>query len=263
MDKKFTTEKTDSIFYGNYSIVESEINYSHTVSFSHLVDLTRVEEVRRSCGDGIKPTYTAFIAKAIALAMQDFPFVNRRFYRPFGIFPRRFQNFKTVDISIASETDIPNAEYVSFIDVLRQAEVLSLEEITSWLYQLRTRPEENEQWKMFRALLTRYPRWLAKWLIRIPLFFPTLWVRYRGGAVLISSPAKYGVDAVVGSWPSPLGVSFGLVKDRALVKDGCVVACPSFFLLLNFDRRLMAGAPAARFFHRVIDILETWPAPAS
>ena len=81
-------------------------------------------------------------------------------------------------------------------------------------------------------------------------------MKYRGGAVLVSSPAKYGVDAILGTWPHPVGISFGLVKPRPVVVEGAIVARPTFFLTLNFDRRVMAGAQAARFFKRIVDILE-------
>ncbi len=75
--------------------------------------------------------------------------------------------------------------------------------------------------------------------------------------MLISSPAKYGVDAVSATWSWPLGISFGLVKTRAVVREEQVVACPTFTLSLNFDRRIMAGAPAGKFFRRIVQALET------
>jgi len=72
---------------------------------------------------------------------------------------------------------------------------------------------------------------------------------------MISSPAKYGVDMLVGNWPWPIGFSFGLVKDRPVVVDGTVVTRPTMMLIMSFDRRLMAGAPAARFFNAVSQAL--------
>lgn len=72
----------------------------------------------------------------------------------------------------------------------------------------------------------------------------------------MSSPAKYGVDALVTSWSWPIGVSFGYVKERPVVKDRKVVVCPTFNLILNFDRRIMAGAQAGRFFARFKEYLE-------
>ena len=41
-----------------------------------------------------------------------------------------------------------------------------------------------------------------------------------------------------------------------MVRAGHIVAAPTFLLLLNFDRRLLAGGPAARFFHRIVETLE-------
>lgn len=72
---------------------------------------------------------------------------------------------------------------------------------------------------------------------------------------MISSPAKYGVDMLVGNWPWPVGFSFGLVKERPIVIEGNIVARPTMMLIMSFDRRLMAGAPAARFFNAVSQAL--------
>ena len=69
-------------------------------------------------------------------------------------------------------------------------------------------------------------------------------------------PAKYGVDVIAGSWPHPLGVSFGLVKPRPVAHQGMVVVRPTFSLSLNFDRAVMAGSQAAQFFRRIVEVLE-------
>ena len=74
--------------------------------------------------------------------------------------------------------------------------------------------------------------------------------------MMISSPAKYGVDMMVANWPWPIGYSFGLVKDRPIAVDGAVRAGPTMALTMSFDRRLMGGAPAARFFRTVCDHVE-------
>ena len=66
--------------------------------------------------------------------------------------------------------------------------------------------------------------------------------------MLISSPAKYGVHGVVAAWPHPLGVTFGLAQKKALVRNDEVVAAMAFTFAMNWDRRVMAGAQAARFF---------------
>jgi len=166
------------------------------------------------------------------------------------------QRFHRVDIAVAAERDIPGAEGCAFIDIIRDADQKPLKELTTWLRALATcTAETNAQWRAFSTLIRRAPHFIAKWLLRLPLWAPSLWVKYRGGAVLISSPAKYGVDGVATTWPWPVGFSFGLVSQRPIVKDGQIVAAPTCTLTLNFDRRLMAGAQGAKFFDRVADLL--------
>jgi hypothetical protein len=50
-------------------------------------------------------------------------------------------------------------------------------------------------------------------------------------------------------------MSYGLVKDRPYVVDGEVTVRPTCFLTMNFDRRVMAGGQAGRFFARVSELL--------
>jgi pyruvate/2-oxoglutarate dehydrogenase complex dihydrolipoamide acyltransferase (E2) component len=240
------------------AIVEYEIRPGNTVSFAAEVDLTEVERLRAGA-PGRKPSYTSFVVKAVALALRDFPYANRRVWR-LGWLPMagaRLQAFRRCDVAVAVERDFPGSESTAFIDVIRDADLASLAEITEALYALaHCDATTNKQWREFSGVITRLPVWLTTLLIRLPCFVPRFWVKWRGGAALISSPAKYGVDAVIGSWSHPLGVSFGLVKPRPVVRDGAIVACTTFTLTLNFDRRVMAGAQAARFFRRIAERLE-------
>jgi pyruvate/2-oxoglutarate dehydrogenase complex dihydrolipoamide acyltransferase (E2) component len=206
-----------------------------------------------------RPSYTALVIKAVALALREFPYANRRVCRrpwlPFG--GPRLQSFSHIDIAVNVERDLPGAACATFADVLRDADQCSLAQITQWLRALATCDlDTNKQWSDFHWVVTRVPSWLARILLRLPCYFPGLWVKWRGGAVIVSSPARYGVDGVVATWTSPLGVSFGLVKKRPVVRDDAIVVCPTFNFVLNFDRRVMAGAQAARFFKRIVDILE-------
>lgn len=255
----YRLEPAHAFFDVTRAIVGYEIRPGNTVTFLSEVDLSEVERVRARRTPKRKPSYTAFVVKALALALREFPYANRRICRrawlPFA--GLQLQQFLTCDVAVACERELPGIEVAAFVDVLRDADRLGLEEIHTWLHALAYSDESNNlQWRTYQRLITRLPCWLAILLIRLPVFFPRLWSRYRGGAALISSPAKYGVDGVVASWTSPLGISFGLVKPRAVVREGRVVARPTFMLTLNFDRRVMAGAQAARFFKRFVDLLE-------
>jgi len=255
----YQIEPRNRFFEANRRIVEFELDPGNTVTFFSEVDLSQVEHIRASANKENKPSYTAFVAKAVALALKEFPYANRRVSRrawlPFG--NPRLQRFEKYDIAIAAERDVPGAESVAFVDVLRNADSRPLNEITQWLRNLATCDiNTNKQWHDFSTIISRFPHCLSSMMIRLPYFFPSLWHKFRGGAVLISSPAKYGVDGVVATWSWPLGVSFGLVKKRPVVRDDLVIACPTFLLVLNFDRRVMAGAPAAKFFKKIVDGLE-------
>jgi pyruvate/2-oxoglutarate dehydrogenase complex dihydrolipoamide acyltransferase (E2) component len=256
----YTIEPWNRFFAANRSIVEYEIRPGNTVTFLSQVDLTDVEIIRAAKDvSARKPSYTAFVAKAVALTLREFPYANRRLCRrawlPFS--GTKLQQFNCCDVAVACERNIPGAEVATFADILRDADQLSLGEITEWLHALATCDvHNNKQWQAFSGAITRLPHWLSTLLIRLPYFFPSVWVKFRGGPVLISSPAKYGVDVMVATWSWPLGVSFGFVKEQPAVRDGIIVACPMMTLTLTFDRRVMAGAQAARFFKRFVDILE-------
>ncbi len=257
---RYTIEPRNKFVEANRALVEFEICPGNTVSFMRQIDLTGIEKIRAEYAqaDKPKPSYTAFVLKALVLALNEFPYANRRVCRriwwPFQI---RLQRFHHCDVAIACERAMPGAECVAFADILRDADKLSLDECTDWLRKLSTADiETNQQWREFSGLITKTPSWLAKIALRLPYLFPSLWTKYRGAAAIISSPAKYGVDTVLGSWSWPVGVSFGLAHLVPMVKEGQVVACPSFQLTLNFDRRIMAGAQAARFFTRIAELLQ-------
>jgi hypothetical protein len=61
----------------NQSLVESEIDFGRTAHFTAGIDLTEIERVRDACGASSRPTYTAFVAKAVAIALGEWPSPSR------------------------------------------------------------------------------------------------------------------------------------------------------------------------------------------
>lgn len=257
VSKQYKQSIPDSFFRVSAAIVEGELDFSSTVTMINEVELSKIEEFRSKQVDQKRFSYTVFLAKAISIALMEFPEVNKRFYKPFGFFPRIFQKFSNVDIGIASELKDPKLAHVAYIGVMTNVEEKSLDEIQTWLLDFRD-TKSVEQWKIFSGIVQNFPYFLSKIIIRMPIFFPNLWVKYRGGVCVISSPAKYGVDSIVASWSSPIGVSFGFVKERAIVKEGRVVIAPTFNLTVNFDRRIISGAQGAKFVKKVTDLLENF-----
>lgn len=228
-------------------------NYGdHKVAMLSEVDMSQCIALRESIGaeTGTKPSYTAFVARAIALTLKTHPYANRI---PLEIpFFKRIIQLDEINITVAVERDTPGLEQATYAGTIAHTDQLSLSELASELKRISgVQGEHGERWAMFHRLVTKFPPPVARFILRFPRLWPGLWIQHRGGAVMISSPAKYGVDMLVGNWPWPIGFSFGLVKERPIVIDGNVVARPTMMLIMSFDRRLMAGAPAARFFNAV------------
>ncbi len=221
------------------------------------LDMTSAQALRTALNKqtGIKPSYTAIVAKAISIALREYPYANRMaMERPFW---KRILQLHDVHISVMVERDHPGTEQVAFAATIRNTDKLDLTAITRELQDLSKATEEsNPRWRLFKRMVETLPPLLTGWLISSPRWFPNQWIEHRGGAVLISSPAKYGVDMMVGNWPWPIGYSFGLVKDRVVAVDGAALVRPTMVLTMSFDRRLMGGAPAARFFRAVCNHIE-------
>lgn len=230
----------------------------HKVAFLKEVDMSsamRVRQQAKALGNAA-PTYTALLAKAISIAFVEQPHANRVWL---GLpFFKRLVQLKRVDITVAVERDSPGFEQAVFAGTIRDTDKKDLGDITAELRGLaNATPESCPRWRQFKSIVERLPAFLALPILRIPKLSAKLWIQHRGGAVMISSPAKYGADAVIGAWPWPLGFSFGFVKERPIVVDGEVVARPTMPVTFSFDRRLMAGAPSARFFERVCVLIAT------
>ena len=242
----------------NRSLVESEIDFGRTVHFTAEIDLTEIERVRDAAASPqLRPTYTAFVAKAVAIALREFPYANRRLFRPLWLpFLSYFQSFRGTDVAVAIERNIEGQAAVAYIEVLRDVHLQTLEELTEKLRAFSASDVTNSaQWRDFSRLATSFPAPLASFIVRLPRHFPSMWQKYRGGSVLISSPAKYGVDGVVAAWTHPLGLTFGLAQKKPIVKGDEVVAAMAFTFAMNWDRRVMAGAQAARVFARICELL--------
>lgn len=221
------------------------------------IDLSSVERLRaaREILTGTRPSYTALVVKAVALALRRHPYANRLPVRwPFWT---RLVQFQESDVSVAVERDTPGFEQVAFVGTLRKADSKDLAAIHHELRGLtRITPESCAPLRNFKWMIERLPARLAIGLISLPRWFPKLWVEHRGGAVLISSPGKYGVDVIAAAWPWPLGFSFGFAKERPVAVHGQVVVRRTMTLTMSFDRYVMAGAPAARFMSTVQKYLE-------
>lgn len=218
------------------------------------VDMTECAALRASYKAEGKapPSINALLVLAIARALRKHPYANRMCVN-LPLYKRLVQ-FGQCDISVAVDRSAPGREQAAYAATIRQADARTLDEITEELRVLASETS-SERWKQYAFIVEKLPPRLAQFLINLSTYIPSMWVQHRGGAVLISSPAKFGVDIMVGTWPWPLGFSFGIVRQRPIAKGNEVIVRPVMHLSMSFDRRIMAGAPAAQFFNTVCTLL--------
>ncbi|KAF0221868.1 MAG: dehydrogenase catalytic domain-containing [Geobacteraceae bacterium] len=237
--------------------LNDEMRPVYNVTFVREIDATSMGNLRTTVQKttGIKPSYTTLVVKAAAIALKEFPTANRAIL---GLsFFKRLVQFNSIDITVAVERNVPGAEAVVLADTIYNIPTKSLEDITKELHELTEADfDSNPRWRLFYSLLSRLPVFITKWLIRLPRYFPGMWTKHRGCACFVNSPAKYGIDFIVADMLWPLTVSFGWIKERPLVVNGELTVRKTMPLIIIFDRRIMAGAPAARFFNRLAEILE-------
>lgn len=254
MSRNYNIKKITNLARLIKSIVDVEINNDNMVVVHRLVDFSKTKDFKKKRNI----SYTAIYAKAIAKTIMLYPEVNKRLI-PLPIIKFIWpvvQHFKNVDIAVAAERTKPGMESIAFLDILRDAEEMSLEDIYSKLYSMRANNElNNNQWRDFQ-FIAKLPYFIAKFLITLPIYIPGLWVKYRGGCALISSPGKYGMDTITTSWTAPLGFSYGIIEKRPLVVNDKIEARESCHLVMSFDRRLLAGRAAGLVFNQVIEFMK-------
>lgn len=242
----------NKIFQVLNHIIKKEIQPQNAVAFFREIDCTTIENLRHQycLREKQKPSYTAFIIKAISQAVKEHPFVNARVFPGFPY--SKIVKFPDVHMAVACETHLPGAEFMAFVDIIKNTDDKSIDAIYRELCKFaKADIHNNPQLKSFMQIIKNCPVFIARQLCTLPTLLPSLWMKYRGAGIIISSPSKYGVDAVAGSWPHPIGFSFGLVQKKPIVKNNKLEIARCFTLTMSFDRRIIAGGPAARFFNSI------------
>jgi pyruvate dehydrogenase E2 component (dihydrolipoamide acetyltransferase) len=169
------------------------------------------------------PTFNDMVIKASALALREHPRVNGS-YRDGAL---RLHSRINVGVAVATENGL-------VVPTVFDAEAKSLGEISA----------------QARALAER---------VRAGTITPP---ELAGGTFTVSNLGMYGVDSFTAiiNPPQVAILAVGAVKERAIVRDGGIVARAATTLTLVCDHRALYGADAARFLARVAELLES---PAS
>jgi len=195
-------------------------------SYVEEIDVTALEEVRGQLNERFaasrgKLTLLPFIARAVVIALDEFPQMNARFDDDAAIVTR----YRPVHLGIATQTDAGLA-----VPVLRHAEAQDLWGLAGEITRLAERTRSN---KATREELT-------------------------GSTITITSLGPLGgiASTPVINHPEVAIVGVNRIVERPMFRGGAVVARQLMNLSSSFDHRVVDGMDAARFIQAVRGLLE-------
>jgi pyruvate dehydrogenase E2 component (dihydrolipoamide acetyltransferase) len=199
------------------------------------VDFSRVDQVRAANRfsweeQGVKVTYTAFIAKAVAQALREHPKVNAAISGDQVV----YRGEVNIGIAVALEQGL-------IVPVVKQADELSLLGLARRITDLATRARNKK-------------------------LSPQ---EVQGGTFTITNPGIFGtvIGFPIINQPQVAIMGVGAVEKRPVVisdefGNDAIVARKRGFLSLGYDHRLVNGADADQFLARVKQIMESFPETA-
>jgi len=187
-------------------------------------------------------SWTGFVIASLARAVAAHPEVNAR------ISGNRILTFDRVDIGATVERHWEGRRALDVITI-RDADRTSCAEISRMLHEAKDGPPGGTRRQgALTAALVRMPGPFRRAAFRIAARRPSIAATF-GPAVGVTS---LGMFSSGWGWAIPLApltviATVGGIVDRAVVREGRVVARPMMPLTLSFDHAVIDGAPAARF----------------
>ncbi len=196
------------------------------VTLTTAVDVSNLVNLRgqfKSSGDSVIPSYTDFLVKLAAAALQKHPALSARWTDAEIIAAR------SLDIGIAVDTDAG-----LFVPVVRDVPSLSIRQVATCTRDLaeRARAAKLQSSEMHNGVFT------------------------------ITNLGAFGVDVFtpIINFPQCAILGVGRIQHRPVAAGDKVLICEQVTLSLTFDHRIVDGAPAARFLQTLSQMLES-PSP--
>lgn len=196
-------------------------------SYVEEIDVTELEALRARLNEKFgasrgKLTVLPFIARAMVLALEEFPHLNARFDDDAGVVTR----FQPVHLGIATQTDAGLA-----VPVLRHAEA---QDVWGLAREIARLADATRTGKATREELA-------------------------GSTITLTSLGPLGgiASTPVINHPEVAIVGVNRIVERPAFSQGAVVARKLMNLSSSFDHRIVDGMDAARFIQAVRALLET------
>ena len=215
------------------------------------VDMTWAEDLRAKLKSmGYRTTVTAILLKAIAIAQRAHP-LTRTVLLPFG----RTAVFNKIVAGFTVERVVDN-HFAVFFGAIDDPDRKPLIEIAS---ELKKYGEDDICSVPKLALEDRFNRmpWLFRRVILwLGLRHPDIRLHYMGATFGLSSLGMHGCKVLIPPCVSTSTFGVGEVEEKAVVVNGKIEIRPIMSLVLNFDHRVIDGAPAARFMQEVTSLIQ-------
>ena len=203
---------------------EAQDNAAMLTTFND-VDMGAVMQLRRDYREefekkhGVKLGLMGFFVKACVEALKEIPAVNAEIDGDDIV----YKNYYHIGVAVGTERGL-------VVPVLRDADRLSLAEIEMAIADFGARAREGK------------------------LALEEL----QGGTFTISNGGIYGSLLSTPILNAPQAGILGMhrIEDRAVVRDGQIVARPMMYLALSYDHRLVDGKEAVTFLVRVKEAIE-------
>ena len=189
------------------------------------VDMSAVMQLRREYREafekkhGVKLGLMGFFVKACVQALKDIPAVNAEIDGTDII----YKNYYHIGVAVGTERGL-------VVPVLREADRMSLAEIEAAIADFGTRAREG----------------------RLGL------EEMQGGTFTISNGGIYGSLLSTPILNAPQSGILGMhrIEERAVVRDGQIVARPMMYLALSYDHRVVDGKDAVTFLVHIKEAIE-------
>ncbi|MFA7711627.1 MAG: 2-oxo acid dehydrogenase subunit E2 [Candidatus Neomarinimicrobiota bacterium] len=230
------------------------LSYSNHVMRALIdIDVTDVRKRLKAMKENKKTaaSFTAFLLTAIARAVNDNKIIQaQRDWRG------RMIIYHDVDIITYIELG-DDEEKFPYGLIIRGAQDKSLVEINQEIENFRANPAPAWEKKTVERFIF-VPGLLRRLILRIVYHSPRLTKKYRG-TVGVTSVGMFGVGTGWGlGVPShTLGIAIGNISRRLTLENDKVVSREFLNLTVDFDHRIVDGAPAARFVNRLRKNIET------
>ena len=189
------------------------------------VDMGAVMELRRDYREafekkhGVKLGFMGFFVKAAVQALKEIPAVNAEIDGEDIV----YKNYYHIGVAVGTERGL-------VVPVLRNADAMSLAEVEAQIADFGKRAREGK---------------LAL-------------EEMQGGTFTISNGGVYGSLLSTPILNAPQSGILGMhrTEERAVVRDGQIVARPMMYLALSYDHRLVDGKEAVTFLVRIKEAIE-------